>query len=440
MIRIFMKKPLKIRKGVLIKYRGDDSEVVMPNSVTSIGNRAFYNCSRLTSITIPDSVTSIGDWAFFQLGSDGRDGALANITYRGTVAQWKKVIGNDKDSLTFNRRVMVTCTDGTVGCIMIRNGVLEKCNALFFKVVIPDSVTRIEDRAFCFCSGLTSITIPDSVTSIGNSAFYGCDSLTSITIPDSVIIIGSNAFSYCSGLTSVTIPDSVTSIGGYAFRNCRSLTSIIVEPGNSVYHSAGKCLIETASKTLVAGCKNSVIPDDGSVTSIGHDAFYGCSGLTSITIPDSVTNIGSSAFFGCSGLTSITIPNRVRSIGDWAFSGCRSLTSMTIPDSVTSIGEDAFSDCSGLTSIIIPNSVTSIGYRAFYGCIGLKSITIPDSVASIGFRAFYGCENLKNINFTGTRSQWDKIGYETEIPVICTGDTSTVSKTFDGGTSTGSMI
>ena len=195
-------------------------------------------------------------------------------------------------------------------------------------------------------------------------------------------------------MTSITIGGSVTSIGEWAFSGCSGLTNITVETGNSVYHSEGKCLIETESKTLIAGCNNSVIPNDGSVTSIEGGAFSDSSGLTNITIPDSVTSIGICAFFGCSGLTSITIPN----------------------------------------------SVTSIGYRAFSDCSGLTSITIPDSLTSIGDDAFDDCSNLKKIIFTGTRSQWNKIGYETEIPVICTGDTSTVSKTFDGGTSTGSMI
>ena len=285
--KIFMKKSFEIEKGVLLKYIGDTSEVVIPNGVTSIGSSAFENCRNLESITIPDSVTNIGEGAFSNCRS------LEDIT-------------------------------------------------------IPDSVTSIGNAAFKCCSGLTSITIPDSVTSIGYLAFYDCRSLTSITIPDSVTSIGESAFSCCSGLTS-----------------------IIVEHGNSVYHSAGKCLIETVSKTLISGCKNSVIPDDGSVTSIGDAAFSGCIDLTSITIPDSVT-----------------------SIGYWAFSDCRRLASVTIP-----------------------NSVTSIGYRAFDDC-----------------------SNLKKIIFTGTRSQWDKIGYETEIPVICTGDTLTGFKTSYGGTSTGSMI
>ena len=143
-----------------------------------------------------------------------------------------------------------------------------------------------------------------------------------------------------------------------------------------------------------------VIPDeiDGKkVTAIGYEAFKGCSGLTSITIPASVTSIGGWAFEGCSGLTSITIPDSVTTIEGYVFYGCRGLTSITIPDSVTSIGSSAFEGCSGLTSITIPASVTSIGGWAFEGCSGLTSITIPDSVTSIEYSAFRGCSGLTSI-------------------------------------------
>ena len=134
-----------------------------------------------------------------------------------------------------------------------------------------------------------------------------------------------------------------------------------------------------------------------SVTSIGYSAFYSCSGLTSITIPNSVTSIGTYAFWRCSGLTSITIPNSVTSISEWAFYECSSLTSVTIGNSVTSIGDMAFEGCSGLTSVTIGNSVTSIGYRAFYECSGLTSVTIPNSVTSIGADAFYNCSGLTSV-------------------------------------------
>ena len=134
-----------------------------------------------------------------------------------------------------------------------------------------------------------------------------------------------------------------------------------------------------------------------SVTSIEAYAFSGCSGLTSIEIPNSVTAIGSSAFTGCSGLTSVTIPNSVTTIGMEAFYGCSGLTSVTIPNSVTTIEYHAFRDCSSLTSIIIPNSVTSIGVNAFYGCSGLTSVTIPNSVTSIGLHAFSDCSSLTSV-------------------------------------------
>ena len=149
---------------------------------------------------------------------------------------------------------------------------------------------------------------------------------------------------------------------------------------------------------------NIVIPEtveyngaDYSVTSIGKSAFKSCSGLTSVTIPNSVTSIGGSAFSYCSGLTSVTIPNSVTSIGEDAFRGCSYLTSVTIGNSVTSIGERTFAGCSGLTSVTIGNSVTSIGERAFSGCSGLTSVTIGNSVTSIGGDAFNGCNNLGEI-------------------------------------------
>ena len=256
-------------------------------------------------------------------------------------------------------------------------------------VDIADGVTSIDYGAFYECRGLTSITIPDSVTSIADSAFLWCNSLTSITveagnsayhsagnclietaskkliigcdnsvIPNdgSVTSISSHAFSG-KGLTSITIPSSVTSIGEYAFYMCIDVTSITVESGNPVYHSAGNCLIETATKTLIIGCINSVIPSDSSVTKIEKDAFRGCY-ITSIDIPYGITHIGQEAF-ACTRLTSVTIPNSVVTIDDAAFNLCLDLTSVIIPESVPRIGLFAFRSCP-LTSITFLSPTTEI--------------------------------------------------------------------------------
>ena len=195
-----------------------------------------------------------------------------------------------------------------------------------------------------------------------------------------------------SSVTKANIPHTikgvtVTSIGDQAFYNCTSLTSVTIPDSVTSIDKDAFCFCSSLTSVT--------IPD--SVTSIGDSAFYGCESLTSVTIPDSVTSIGSCAFYGCASLTSVTIPDSVTSIGGSAFYGCTSLTSVTIPDSVTSIGDYAFYGCESLTSVAIPGSVTSIGWSAFYGCASLTSVTIPDSVTSIGNCAFASCTSLTGI-------------------------------------------
>ena len=180
---------------------------------------------------------------------------------------------------------------------------------------------------------------------------------------------------------------SVTSIGELAFIGCSGLTSVTIP--NSVTSIGSNAFYSCSGLTSVT------IPN--SVTSIGSYAFQFCSALTSVTIPNSVTSIEASAFNGCSGLTSVTIPNSVKSIGEWAFNGCSGLTSVRIPNSVTSIGEGAFWSCSALTSVTIPNSVTSIGYQAFYGCSKLISVTIGSGIKNIGSSAFATCTELTDV-------------------------------------------
>ena len=205
--------------------------------------------------------------------------------------------------------------------------------------------------------------------------------------------VASNSQKYTGSVTipaTVTYNDvtySVTSIGNYAFYNCTGLTSVTIP--NSVT-SIEECAFYQCSDLTSVTIGNSV-------TSIGNHAFYGCEGLTSVTIPNGVTSIGNSAFSGCKGLTSVTIPNSVTEIGESAFYSCSHLTEVTIPDGVTSIGSGAFYNCFYLTSVTIGNGVTSIGNYAFYQCSDLTSVTIGNSVTSIGEYAFYHCYDLTSV-------------------------------------------
>ncbi len=310
----------------------------------------------------------------------------------------------------------------------INNCAFYYCSGLT-SMTIPDSVTSIGSSAFRGCTDLTSITIPSSVTSIGNGAFSGCGKLVEIlvetgnanymsldgvlfdvnaqtlcvyppsksgayTIPDSVTHISANAFLDCTGLTSVTISSSVTSIGNGAFSGCGKLVEILVETGNANYMSLDGVLFDKDARTLC------VYPPSKSGEYM----------IPEYTIPDSVTSIGNYAFSRCTGLTSVTIPNSVTSIGNSAFSRCTGLTSVTIPNSVTSIGNSAFESCTGLTSVTIPDSVTSIGNYAFRGCTGLTSVTIPDSVTKIGSYAFQGCKGLNQVWLSGAIETVGQVG------------------------------
>ena len=281
------------------------SNIVIPDSVASIGKEAFMYCVLLKSISIPKSVICLNGNPFVDW--DGKLECLSpDFIY--------------EDDVLFN--------ENKSKIISFRNKNIEL-------YAIPDSVISIGDRAFSGCRSLSSIVIPNSVNSIGDRAFSGCRSLSCIVIPDSVTNIGEGAFSGCSSLSSIVIPNSVTSIEKGAFYYCSSLSSI-------------------------------VIPD--SVTSIGDTTFANCHSLSSIVIPSSVTSIGKSAFSYCRSLSEIVIPSSVTSIGDRAFSSCNSLSEIVIPSSVTSIGDWAFSFCSSLSEIVIPSSVTSIGKGAFYDC------------------------------------------------------------------------
>lgn len=260
----------------------------------------------------------------------------------------------------------------------------EYCSSLA-DIVLPEGVTTIARSAFWGCSSLSRIDLPEGVTTIGHSAFYGCEKLSSVKLPNSLTTIEGFAFSGCNGLT-ITIPDNVESMSMLTFSDCTGLDITI--PGR---------FLTKIENPIGSNCKDVRVTIAEGTTVIEEYAFQKRPGIVSVTIPESVTSIGHAAFWQCSGLTDIIIPSSVTEIGDDAFSKCTNLTNVTLPDGLTFIGEGVFYGCTNLKNIIIPNKVTSIEERTFYECKGLVSVVIPNSVKSIEYEAFNGCSALKSI-------------------------------------------
>ena len=391
------------------------TSLVLPNSVETIGSSAFSGCSGLTSLVLSNSVETIGDFAFSGCSS------LTSLVIPNSVIEIGNAAFQNCSSLN---RISVNANnpvyDSREGCNAIveraSNTLVVGCKETF----IPNSVTSIGHSAFYGCSELTSLVVPNSVTNIDDYAMHSCSSLTNFVIPNSVKRIGKFAFNGCSSISQIVIPHSVVRMGTGVFIKCNSLKRISVDASNPVYDSREGCnaIVETASNTLLVGCKESSIPN--SVETIDDYAFYGCSGLTSLVLPNSVKTIGEvafdgclelesieignsvetigqSAFSNCSSLASLVLPNSVETIGDYAFYGCSALTRLVLPNSITSIGRAVVYACSSLTDLVIPQSVTSIGDYAINRCSSLKSISIPNSVETIGYGAFYGCSELMSV-------------------------------------------
>ena len=365
--------------GVVYGYKGtmqENTELVLPEGTKGIADRAFASCGNLVSVTIPDSVTRIGAGAFEGCAKLAQINIPDSVTQIGAGAflatAWYNAQPNGlvyagKTAYKY-KGVMPNGTD----------------------TVLADDTLAIADECFSDCTGLASVSIPDGVIRIGKSAFSGCKTLAQTDIPSGVTDIGDYAFKGCLGLTAIHIPGSATSVSGSAFSDCSGIAAITADENNAVYHAEGNCLIETAANKLVAGCKNSVIPADGSVTAIGACAFKGCGTITSLTLPDGIVSIGNDAFSGCMSLTGLTLPDSVAVIGMRAFSKCSAFTECTVPDGITIINNSMFSQCTKLKDITIPDSVRTIDGDAFNGCMRLKSISIPDSVTMIGSYAFKG--------------------------------------------------
>ena len=375
-------------------------KTIIPNSVISIGTRAFDQCNGLITMLIPNSVISIGDEAFADCYG------LISVTVGDNVTD----IG--KDAFRDCRRLISIRFPENL--TSIGSCAFSGCQELA-SIVIPNGVTSIDYGTFSGCVKLTNVTIGDSIKSIKYGAFNDCSSiqyneydnayyLGNKQNPYLVLISAKNkeivscvinsqcrviygGFSGCQSLISVTIPSMVTYISDYAFGGCNSLVSVVMPEG--VTHIGNYAFCGCRSLTSM------IIPK--SVTAIGDNAFQFCRSLTSLIIGSGVTIVGNNAFEYCEHLTSMSIPDSVVYVGDWAFSECDSLASVTISNNLASIGVRMFSGCDKLTNITIPDSITKIGSYAFSGCKCLNSITIPANVSSIGYAAFAGCSALDSI-------------------------------------------
>ena len=369
-------------------------------SVTFIKGKAFYNKDNLTSVTIPNSVTAIGTSSDFY-------------------------------------------------------GVFEECDGLT-SISIPNSVTSIGNYAFVFCSNLTSVTIPNSVTDIGWGTFQNCSSLTSIDIPNSVTSIRGSAFEGCSSLTSVILPNNAN-IHSDAFKNTGGINvggiyyggKETVNIGNYTFNNVGfitfyldgNATTITPSEVSVIDCDESLSGDivissilsyEGiniAVTSIGNDAFQGCS-LTSVTIPNSVTSIGIDAFYTCSSLTSITIPNSVTSIGGWAFGNCSSLTSVTcLAETAPSLGSYVFAYTPSTKTLTVP---CGSDYSSWESATDWASVNEDCPALEIGEQFTIGdfTYEVTSANEVAVKTYNNNTATSTEIPSTVTYEGTTYSVTF----------
>ena len=403
---------------------------VIPFSVTSIAESAFFECTSLTSIEIPDSVTSIGSYAFafctnlINVKIPNSIDKIETYTFRDCTNLTSVKIPNSVTKLGeyafYNCKNLISA-ELSNNLTRIEKSIFNGCINLT-NIVIPNGVTSIGENAFS-STGLVNVVIPNSVNTIENSAFRNCKNLKTIELPNGIKNIEEYAFANCQNLKSIIIPDSVTTMGKAIFENSTNLESVTIpfvgDGINNAYlgYMFGANSYFSNSEYVPSSLKEVIITK---ATIIDDLAFASCQSLKKVVIPNSVTTIGNSIFGDCTSLEKITIPF----IGDGTNNaylgymfGANSYFSNSeyVPSSLkeviitkaTIIDTLAFTQCENLTYIEIPNTVKAIRYSAFYECSGLISIKIPASVTNIEDGAFTGCINVSSITVDENNSVYD---------------------------------
>ena len=363
----------------------DIEEITFPNTVEDIYYQAIRNCEKLKVISIPASVKNIETSLYW----------YCNKVEKIVVDNNNQWYCSDDSGALFNKEKTVLYhypASNTTDFYSVPETVETIGEGAFYgntylkSIHITDNVLNIERWAFMYCESLETVKIPKNLKIISGQSFCNCYALKEIAIPDGVTKISYYAFQDCRSLKEITVPASVTFIYNNPFNGCQSLENLIVDTSNPVYYSKDNCIIDPANKTLIAGCKNSIIPSDGSVEIIGPHAFMGTTGITKILIPDTIIKIGT-----------------------YAFGDCSDLVFAEIPDSVLSIGSGIFMDCPKLKAVIIGKGITSITENTFQESYRLSHVTIPDTVEEIKNAAFSNTYSLAHIGYCGSEEKWNSI-------------------------------
>lgn len=352
----------------------DVEMVILPDTIQTIDEEAFNNCDNLISINIPSSTKDIEAYAFAgctQVTEINYNAINCNSDLSTTKRKFEDVGRDNGAILTIGANV--TCIPSS----MFYQSAFNLSKSVIRNLVFEDNsqCKTIGSRAFGNCN-IGAMTLPNSLVSIDSYAFSNNSIMKSLIIPEGVTTLNANAFERWTNMINLEIPATVSKIGNSVFQGAESLESIVVHPDNKYFYSKDNCVINTNNKTLVVGCKNSIIPTDGSVTSFGYGSFQGCLDWEELIIPESIITIGSNAFANSNNLTNVLIPEGVVNINSMAFYDCN-LTTVTIPNSVETLGMFSFGTCPRLQTVTIGSGIKSIHHQAFESSPNIKTIYVP---------------------------------------------------------------